>query len=124
MCVISTYQSQLTGWVSLIPGVATVSSESVEAGAWGGGVNGGLALVPVVAAEAEAAAVAIAGGGGEEVGPGEAGGSRDFGWKRRDLHLHPRLHSLLSLLLRPVSSLHGGGELGSDRRPPEVLSTA
>lgn len=107
--------------------MATVSSESVEAGAWGGGVNGGPALVPVVAAEAEAAALAaIAGGGGEEVGPGEAGGSRDFGRKRRDLHLHPHLRPLLPLLLplRPVPPLHGGGELGSGRRPPEVLSTA
>lgn len=105
--------------------MATVSSESVEAGAWGGGINGGPALVPVVAAEAEAAAVVIAGEGGEEVGPGEAGGSRDFGRKRHDLHPHPHLHSLLPLhLLLLVPSLHGGGELGNDRRPPEVLSTA
>lgn len=39
----------------LISGVATISLGGVEAGAWGGRVSGGLALVLVVAAETEAA---------------------------------------------------------------------
>lgn len=116
--------------------MATVSSESVEAGAWGRGVSCGLALVPVVAQEQEAAAVATAGGEEEEeeVGPGEAGErrSRDFGRRRRALHPHPQLLHLLLPLLLPLSSRsaltcppsHESGELGNVRLSPEGLSTA
>lgn len=104
-----------------VPGVATVSSGSVEIGARGGEVSCGLALVPVVAAEAEAAAVAKA--GGEEVGPGEAGGSPDFVRKRRKFHPYPRFHlPLLPLLL---TLPYGSDKFGGVRhRPPETLSTA
>lgn len=105
--------------------MATVSLESVEAGAWGERVSRGLTLVPVVVAETEAAAVTIA--RGEVLGPGE-GGSRDFGRRRRDPHSQSHLHPFAPLLfysvplLRPF--LHGVGEFGNGRRVPERLSTA
>lgn len=111
--------------------MATVSSESVEAGAWGRGVSYGLGLVPVVAVEKEAAAVATA--GGEEVGPGEAGErlNRDFDRRRRALHPRPYLlHLLLPLLpLHPLlpspPSLQGEtGEFGCVRWLPEEPSAA
>ncbi|EZA61483.1 hypothetical protein X777_07816 [Ooceraea biroi] len=117
------HRSQLIDLKFHVAGVATVSLGSVEAGAWGGEVSCGLALVPVVAAEAEAAAAVQA--EGEEVGPGEAGGSRDFVWWRRDLHYHPHLHLPLSRSLINFSLPYGGGKLESVRhRPPEELSTA
>jgi hypothetical protein len=104
-----------------VAGVATVSSESVEAGAWGGEVSCGLALVPVVAAEAEAAAAAE----DEEVEPRQAGGSRDFARWRRDLHPHPHFHLSLPLSLINFSLPYGGGELeGVRHRSPEKLSTS
>jgi len=103
-----------------VAGVATVSSESVEAGAWGGEVSRGLALVPVVAAEAEAAAAARV----EEVGRRQAG-SRDFARWRRNLHPHPHLHLSLPLSLINFSLPYGGGELEVVRhRSPEKLSTS
>lgn len=87
-----------------IPEVATVSSGSVKAGAWGREVSCGLALIPVVTAETKA--------GGEEVVLGEAGGSSDLVGRRHGLHsyLHPDL-SFLSLLTLP----YGGGKLESVR---------
>jgi len=99
--------------------VATVSSGSVEVGARGGEVSCGLALVPVVAAEAEAAAVAKA--GGEEVGPGEAGGSPDF-VRRRKFYPYPHFHlsSFLLPLTLPYESKFGGVR----HRLTETLSTA
>jgi len=91
--------------------VATVSSGSVKAGAWGGGVSCGLALVT---AEAKVE--------GEEVVPGEAGGSSDLIGRRHGLHSYPHPNlSFLSLLTLP----YGGGKLGSVRhRSSEKPSTA
>lgn len=101
--------------------VATVSSGSIEVGARGGEVSCGLAVVPVVAAEAEAAAVTKA--GGEEVGPGEAGGSPDFVRRRRKFHSHPRFHSPPFIL--PLTLPYGSDKFGGvRRRPPKALSTA
>lgn len=101
--------------------MATVSSGSVEVGARGGEVSCGLALVPVVAAEAEAATVAKA--GGEEVGPGEAGGSPDFVGRRRKFYPYPPFR--LSLVPLPLTLPYESGKFrGVRRRPPETLSTA
>lgn len=107
--------------ISCVSGVATVSSGSVEVGARGGEVSCGLALVPVVAAEAEAAAVAKA--GGEEVGPGEAGGSPDFVRRRRKFYPYSHFHLSSSLLLFTLP--YESGKFGGVRhRSPETLSTA
>lgn len=101
--------------------MATVSSGSIEVGARGGEVSCGLALVPVVAAEAEAAAVTKA--EGEEVGPGEAGGSPDFVRRRRKFHSYPHFHlsPVFLLLTLPYGSDKFGGV---HHRPPNTLLTA
>lgn len=105
------------------PEVATVSSGSVEAGVWGGGVSCGLALIPVVAAEAEAAKAIAKAAGGEEVGPGEVAGSPDFVGTRCERHPHSHLH--LPLLLSPRTLPYGSRKFVSVRqRPPGELSTA
>lgn len=98
-----------------VPEVATVSSGSVKAGAWVGGVSCDLALDPVVTAEAKA--------GGEEAVPGEAGDSSDFVGRRHGLYPYPHPNlSFLSLLILPYG---GGRRLGSVRhRSPEEPSTA
>lgn len=101
--------------------MATVSSGSIEVGARGGEVSCGLALVPVVTAEAEAAAVTKA--EGEEVGPGEAGGSPDFVRRRRKFHPYSHFH--LPPLLLPSTLSYGSDKFGGVRhRPPKTLSTA
>lgn len=106
-----------------VPEVATVSSGSVEAGVWGGGVSCGLALIPVVAAEAEAAKAIAKAAGGEEVGPGEVAGSPDSVGTRCERHPHFHLH--LPLLLSPRTLPYGSGKFVSVRqRPPGELSTA
>ncbi|TGZ33065.1 Guanine nucleotide-binding protein G(I)/G(S)/G(T) subunit beta-1 [Temnothorax longispinosus] len=100
--------------------VATVSSGSIEVGARGGEVSCGLALV--VAAEAEAAAVTKA--GGEEVGPGEAGGSPDLFRRRRKFYPCP--HFYLSPFLLPLTLPYGNimNELESLRQEAETLKNA
>lgn len=101
--------------------VATVSLGSLEVGARDGEVSCGLALVPVVAAEAEAAAVTKA--RGEEVGPGEAGGSPDFVRRRRKFHPYPHFH--LSPFFPPLTLLYGSDKFGGvHHRPPKALLTA
>lgn len=98
--------------------MATVSSGSVEAGVWGGGVSCGLALIPV---EAEAAKATAKAAGGEEVGPGEVAGSPDSVGTRCERHPHSHLH--LPLLLSPRTLPYGSGK-GVRQRPPGELSTA
>lgn len=88
--------------------MATVSLGGVEAGARarGGRVSGGLALVPVVAAETEAATAT------DQKGLGEAVGTR---WKRRFERLLVHIFAL---------SVPGGEELLDIYRSPEEASTA
>ena len=88
--------------------MATVSLGAVEAGARGGRVSGGLALVPVVTAETEAVTTAD-----QREGLGEAGGTF---WRRR--------LDLLLLVLLPLLPVPGGGKLEEPRWPPEEASTA
>ena len=90
--------------------MATVSLGAVEAGARGGRVSGGLALVPVVTAETEAVTTAD-----QREGLGEAGGTF---WRRR-------LDLLLLVLHPPLVPVPGGGKLEEEPRwPPEEASTA
>lgn len=90
----------------LVSGVATVSLGGVEAGAWGGRVSGGLALVPVVAAETEAATATD-----QREGLEKTSATR---WRRR----YHRFLVLLSSLPVP-----GGGKLEEDVHwPPEETS--
>ncbi|OAD54983.1 hypothetical protein WN48_05863 [Eufriesea mexicana] len=88
-------------------GVATVSLGGVKAGAWGGRVSGGLALVPVVAAETEAATATD-----QREGLEKTSATR---WRRR----FERLLVLLSTLPVP-----GGGKLEDVHWPPEETSSA
>ena len=89
----------------LVSGVATVSLGSVEAGAWGGRVSGGLALVPVVAAETEAATATDQRKRLEKAGH----------WKKRFDHL---------LVLLSTLPVPGGGRLDDIYWPSEKTSTA
>lgn len=88
--------------------MATVSLGGVEAGAWGGRVSGGLALVPVVAAETEAATATDQRGGLEK-----AGGTH---WKRR--------FDRFPLVPLSTLSVPGGGKLEDIHWPPEAASSA
>lgn len=90
--------------------MATVSL-GVEAGARGGRVSGGLALVPVVTAETEAV-TATATAADQREGLREASGTC---WRRS-------LDTLLVLL--PLLSVPGSGKLAKLRCRPEETSTA
>lgn len=90
--------------------MATVSLGGVEAGAWGGRVGGGLALVPVVAAEAEAVTATD-----QRERLGKTGGTR---CRRR--FGHPLL-----VLLSPHPPVSAGAKLeGLLHRSPKEASTA
>ena len=91
--------------------MATVSLGGVEAGAWGGRDSGGLALVPVVAAEAEAVTATD-----QRERLGKTGGTR---WRRR--FGHPLL-----VLLSSHPPVPGGAKLEDLLHycPPEEASSA
>lgn len=90
----------------LLSGVATVSLGGIEAGAWGGRVSGGLALVPVVAAETEAATATD-----QRERLGKAGATR---WRRK---FDP-------LLFSTFPTIPGGGKFESVYLPSKKASTA